>query len=56
MLDDALANLGNVEEAVEEIACPVEVGGTSRDRPAKSTQALEGTTGLIGYITDDSLR
>jgi hypothetical protein len=56
VLDNTLADLGDVKEAMEKVRCPVGVCGTVRDVVAKHAQAIQRLTDLVGQVTDDSFR
>jgi hypothetical protein len=56
VLDNTLANLGDVKKAMEEVRCPVGVCGTVRDVVAKHAQAIQRLTDLVGQVTNDSFR
>lgn len=47
VLNGTLANLGHVEETVQEISRPVEVGRSVGDSPAVAAHALERTAELV---------
>ena len=55
VLNNTFTDLGHVEQTVEEIRSPVEVGGTVGDVVAKHAHALEGLAELVREVTDDSL-
>ena len=44
VLDDSLADLGDVQKAVQKVGCPVEVGGAVGDVVSEHAHALQGTT------------
>jgi hypothetical protein len=54
VLDNTLANLGDVEEAMEKVRCPVGICGTVRDVVAKHAHAIQRLADLVGQVTDDS--
>jgi hypothetical protein len=56
VLDNAFSDLGDVEEAVEKVRCPVGICGTVGDVVAKHAHARQRLADLIGQVTDDSLR
>lgn len=47
VFNDTLTDLGDVEQTVKKIRCPVEVGSTVGDAVAEHTHALERTTELV---------
>lgn len=55
VLNDALADLGDVKKSVEEVRCPVEVCGTVGNIIAEHAQSAQRTADLVGEIADDSL-
>jgi len=55
VLDDALADLGDVEETVEKIGCPVEVGRTVGDVVTEHAHALQRAAELVRQVADDGL-
>jgi Glu-tRNA(Gln) amidotransferase subunit E-like FAD-binding protein len=56
VLNDTLADLGNVQKTVKEVRSPVKVGGTVGDVVAEHAHALERTADLVRQVADDSLR
>ena len=55
VLDDALADLGDVQEAVQKVGCPVEVCGAVGDVVSEHAHALQGTAEDIRGVADHGL-
>lgn len=55
VLYDTLTNLGNVEQTMEKVRSPVEVGGTVRNVVAEHAHTLEGAAELVRQVADDGL-
>jgi hypothetical protein len=56
VLDNTLANLGHMEQAVKKVRCPVEICGAVRDVVAEHAHSLERTANFIRQIANHSLR
>lgn len=55
VLDDALTDLGDVEQAVQKVRGPVEVGGAVGDVVAEHAHALQRTAEDVGAVADHRL-
>jgi hypothetical protein len=55
VLDNTLANLGDVQKAMQKVGCPVEVCGAVGDVVSKHAHALQGTAENIRGVADHSL-